>query len=218
MLVAFVLMLEAIVFYTLYQQMPTSLNFFAINNVECNFLGIDFNPQSFQFLNTFWIVVMSPILAFLYTHYGAKKKDMSLASKFALGMTLSAISFSLLYFTKYFNNIGVVSAWWLVATYFFQSTGELLISALGLAMVAELVPRKLVGFIMGMWFLTTAIAGVTGAYVATLTAAPAGITGAVNTLPIYTKVFLQIGLATFVVAAIMWATSPFLNKYIYSEE
>ena len=218
MLVAFVLMLEAIIFYTLYQQMPTSLNFFAINNVNCHFLGIDFNPQSFQFLNCFWIVVMSPILAFLYNHYGSKKKDMSLAGKFALGMTLCAISFSLLYFSRFFSIAGIVSAWWLVATYFFQSTGELLISALGLAMVAELVPRKIVGFIMGMWFLTIAIAGVTGGYVATLTSPPIGITGAVNTLQIYTNVFLQIGLATFVIAAVMWATSPLLNKYLCTKE
>jgi POT family proton-dependent oligopeptide transporter len=32
MFVAFILMLEAVLFYILYAQMPTSLNFFAINN------------------------------------------------------------------------------------------------------------------------------------------------------------------------------------------
>ena len=65
------------------------------------------------------------------------------------GMTLCGISFSLLFFARYFaTDQGIVSSWWLVASYFFQSVGELLVSALGVAMVAELVPQAIVGFIM----------------------------------------------------------------------
>lgn len=54
MFVAFVLMLEAVVFYILYAQMPTSLNFFAINNVHHEILGFSINPVSFRALNPFW--------------------------------------------------------------------------------------------------------------------------------------------------------------------
>lgn len=61
MYVAFVLMIEAVLFYILYAQMPTSLNFFAINNVHHEILGIAINPVSFQALNPFWVVVASPI-------------------------------------------------------------------------------------------------------------------------------------------------------------
>lgn len=43
-------------------------------------------------------------------------------------------------------------------SYALQSIGELMISGLGLAMVAQLVPQRLMGFIMGSWFLTTAAA------------------------------------------------------------
>ena len=59
MFVAFVLMLEAVVFYILYAQMPTSLNFFAINNVHHEILGFSINPVSFQALNQFWVVIYS---------------------------------------------------------------------------------------------------------------------------------------------------------------
>ena len=48
MFVAFILMLEAVVFYVLYAQMPTSLNFFAINNVHHEILGFAINPVSFE--------------------------------------------------------------------------------------------------------------------------------------------------------------------------
>ncbi len=72
-------------------------------------------------------------------------------------------------------------------------SGELLISALGLAMVAALVPQHLMGFILGMWFLTQAAAFLMGGYVATFTAVPENITDPLQTLPVYTSVFSKIG-------------------------
>lgn len=47
MFVAFILMIEAVLFYILYAQMPTSLNFFAINNVHHEITGFTINPVSF---------------------------------------------------------------------------------------------------------------------------------------------------------------------------
>ncbi|WP_213083457.1 oligopeptide:H+ symporter, partial [Escherichia coli] len=53
MIVAFLLMLEAVVFFVLYSQMPTSLNFFAIHNVEHSIFGVAFEPEQYQALNPF---------------------------------------------------------------------------------------------------------------------------------------------------------------------
>lgn len=53
MIVAFILMLEAIIFFVLYSQMPTSLNFFAIRNVEHSILGLAVEPEQYQALNPF---------------------------------------------------------------------------------------------------------------------------------------------------------------------
>ncbi|WP_426710508.1 oligopeptide:H+ symporter [Cetobacterium sp. SF1] len=216
MIVALVLMVEAIVFFTLYQQMPTSLNFFAIYNVNNHILGYNIDPQTFQSLNPFWIIVLSPALAAMYSKFGLQGKDLSVASKFALGMTLCGISFSLLYFARFFaDSQGLVSSGWIVASYFFQSAGELLISALGVAMVAELVPERIMGFIMGMWFLTSAIAGVTGGILASLTAVPTEeVVNRFHTLNVYTGTFGQIGVITLIIALIMWIFVPKLNKYV----
>lgn len=218
MLVALVLMIEAIVFFTLYQQMPTSINFFAIHNVEHVLFGIKIDPQSFQALNPIWIMIMSPVLAWFYHFLHDNKKEMTTANKFALGMTLCGISFAMLYFCRFFaNEHGIVSSWWLVGSYFFQSVGELLVSALGVAMVAELVPQAIVGFIMGMWFLTSSIAGFTGAYVASLSSTTAEVGNGLNSLHIYTKVFLQIGLVTLAISVVMWFVAPYLNRFIKHE-
>jgi POT family proton-dependent oligopeptide transporter len=220
MVAAFILMIQAIVFFTLYQQMPTSLNFFAIKNVEHQILGFKIaDPEMFQALNPFWIMIASPVLAYFYSKFGRQGKDLSMPGKFAVGMILCAISFlSLPLGANFANAQGIVSVWWLIASYFFQSVGELLISGLGLAMVAKLVPQRMVGFIMGAWFLTTSISGVIGGWVATLTAAPKGVTDPLQTLPIYSKVFLQIGEVTAVIAVIMVLTVPLLRRLIEKED
>lgn len=75
MTAALVLIVEAIVFFTLYQQMPTSLNFFAINNVEHEIMGIVIpDAQVFQTLNPFWIMLASPVLAWMYSHFSDSGK------------------------------------------------------------------------------------------------------------------------------------------------
>jgi POT family proton-dependent oligopeptide transporter len=215
MLVALALMLEAVIFFTLYQQMPTSLNLFAVNNVIPNFLGITIDAQSFQALNPIWIVLMSPVLAHFYGKLNKKGILFSIPYKFALGMTMCAMSFLILYFARFFcSGDGMVSSWWLIASYLFQSLGELLVSALGVAMVAELVPARIVGFVMGMWFLTSAISGFIGASVASYTALPTHIQPGVESLLIYTSVFAWIGIVTLVIAVLMWLLAPRLSRYI----
>ncbi len=136
--------------------MPTSLNFFAINNVHHEILGFAINPVSFQALNPFWVVVASPVLAAVYTRLGSKGKDLTMPMKFTLGMFLCALGFlTAAAAGMWFADAqGLTSPWFIVLVYLFQSLGELLISALGLAMVAALVPQHLMGFILGMWFLT----------------------------------------------------------------
>lgn len=215
MFVALALMFEALIFFTLYQQMPTSLNLFAVHNVIPVFFGVAIDAQSFQALNPIWIVLMSPMLAYFYDRLNKKGITFSIPYKFSLGMTMCGISFLMLFFARYFyTDHGMVSSWWLIISYLFQSLGELLVSALGVAMFSELVPSQIVGFVMGMWFLTSAIAGFIGAYVASYTALPEHIKPGVASLMIYPHVFACIGLVTLFIALLMWLLSPRLSRYI----
>ncbi|QKJ87071.1 Dipeptide and tripeptide permease A [Paramixta manurensis] len=210
MIVAFLLMVEAIVFFVLYSQMPTSLNFFAIRNVEHSIFGIAFEPEQYQALNPFWIMVASPILAAIYNKLGDK---MPMPHKFAFGMVLCSGAFLVLPLgAKFANQLGIVSVNWLILSYALQSVGELMISGLGLAMVAQLVPQRLMGFIMGSWFLTTAGAAIIAGKIANLMAVPEDVTDPLQSLHVYGDVFLQIGIATGVIAVLMLLTAPRLNR------
>lgn len=213
--VAFLLMAEAIIFFVLYQQMPTSLNLFAVNNVKPILLGIPIDPQSFQVLNPLWIIIMSPVLAKFYNHIEQRKGYFPITYKFVSGMMCCSLSFGLLFFARFTpNEVGVVSSWWLIASYFFQSTGELLVSALGVAMIAELVPASITGFVMGMWFLSVSIASFIGSSIASYTALPINFYPGIESLTIYTNVFGWIGLISFIITLIMAAIAAFLTKYL----
>jgi POT family proton-dependent oligopeptide transporter len=215
MVVALVLFLQGIVFFILYFQMPMSLTFFAIHNVEHNVFGWAVAPEQFQSLNPFWIVLASPLLAVAYHKLGDR---FSMPYKFASGMVLAAISFIVLKISASFASTGgIVSANWLIASYAFQSVGELLISGLGLAMISQLVPSRMTGFGMGMWHLSSAIAAVGAGWVATFTAAPKGITDPQQTLMINANVFAKIGYVTAGIAVITFLFASKLTRIINGE-
>lgn len=120
--------------------------------------------------------------------------------------------------TKFASDAGIVSVNWLILSYALQSIGELMISGLGTAMVAQLVPQRLMGFIMGSWFLTTAGAAIIAGKIANLMAVPENVTDPLVSLDVYGHVFLQIGIATAVIAFLMLLTAPKLNRMTLDDD
>lgn len=219
MILALILMIEAIFYYILYQQMPTSLNLFALRNVQRSLFGIPMEAENYQILNPFWIFIMSPILTSLYFKLGQRKKDLTIPAKFAIGMFFVSIGFLVLPLSEDFADVnGVVSGVWLFISYFFLSTGELLISALGLAMVARLIPQRLMGFTMGTWLLATSVGFLIAGYVANIASVPEHITDSTATLTIYTDLFFKLGLASLLVSIAMSLLVPLLKRLIHDED
>ncbi len=210
MLVAFILILQAVIFFVLYNQMPTSLIFFAYHNINNHIFGWTIPAAEYYALNPLTIIIMSPILAWLYYRIPSTH-----VTKFCIGMSLSACAFLVLALPQFTAMNGFASPLWMVLTYFLQSTGELLISGLGLAMVAVLCPNEISGFVMGVWWLTNMLAGPLGASVGALTAPEnSGHLSALSSLHIYSHVFTEIGVVTGIVAIIMWCSRPALNKLL----
>ncbi|TNF65482.1 MAG: alkaline phosphatase [Gammaproteobacteria bacterium] len=215
MMLALILMSEAIIFQILYEQMQTSINFFAINNVEHSLLSFSVEAQSFQALNPFWIILLSPILSYFYIWLKKKNISYNIYNKFASGMLLCGLAFIVLYISKFVSSDqGIVSSWWLVLSYFLQSTGELMISALGVAMVAELVPAIISGFTMGMWFVFLSVGNLLGGYVASTMGLPKGNVSSNYSLGVYTSAFFYIGIIAVIVSGIMFYTSKYKKRMI----
>ncbi|MGC9366370.1 MAG: oligopeptide:H+ symporter [bacterium] len=216
LIISAILIGEAIIFFILYQQMPTSINLFAQRNTTHQLLGIQIEPATFQALNPMWIMLLSPLLAIIYTRLGRKNRDMSLPGKFALGMLFCSLGFLSLYIASIFfaNHKGLISGNWLILSYGMQSTGELLVSGLGLAMIARLTPQRVMGFMMGAWFMSTSIAMLLGGYVADLANIPENITSSQISLNIYSSLFFKIGLASLIISLIMFLFVPKLKKHL----
>lgn len=214
--VALILIIEAISFYILYQQRATSINLFTIRNTIHSVFGIPLDPLAFQSFNPFWILVASPILAYFFNRSAKKGKSIPISYKFAFGMLLCSIGFLTLKFGAAFfaNAEGKIAGEWLFLGIGLMSLGEIFIAGLGLAMIAQLVSHKIMGLMMGIWFMSTAVAMILGGYVAALASIPKDITNPLLTLPIYTNLFFKLGIATFIGSIIMALIAPLLNKYI----
>lgn len=171
MLVAVVLLIYAVVFFVIYQQKNTSFMLFNKHHVNLLFLGWNINPQTVPgLLGTSGIILLSPIFAILYRKLG--KNDLSLPHKFAIGLLMSASAYALLYLVCLMADPSqkISFAWEILAISVFFASAELLISALGVSLMAQLVPERMRGFAMGTWFITSALGIKLGSYVASLVA------------------------------------------------
>lgn len=171
MIVAFVLLFYAVVFFVIYQQKNTSFMLFNKHHVNLNLWGWEINPQTVPgFLGTAGIILLSPIFAKVYRKLG--DRDLALPYKFAVGLTLSSSAYGLLYLVCASTDpMGKISfAWEILAISVFFASAELLISALGVSLMAQLMPQRMRGFAMGTWFITSSLGIKLGSYVASLVA------------------------------------------------
>jgi POT family proton-dependent oligopeptide transporter len=214
---ALVLTLQTVFFFIFYQQMSTSLSLFALRNVDLDFTVFGAHlwtwaPAQFQALNAIWIMVLSPVLAWLYSAASNSGKDLSIAGKFALGFAAVAAGFFAYGVAGQFAVKGLTSSWVMIIGYGLYSLGELLVSGLGLAMVARYVPARMSGFMMGAYFVASGISQYLGGVVANYASVPSNITDPVQTLPIYTSLFNKLGIGAVVCTLIALAVLPLMRR------
>jgi len=217
LIAALVLTVQTIFFFIFYAQMATSLNLFAQKNVNLSFdvFGIHlFNwiPEQYQNLNAIWIVVLSPVLVAIYNTLGRVGKDPSVAAKFAFGFAAVALGFFMYGFGALSAVDGQVSSWTMIWGYGLYSLGELLVSGLGLAMIARYVPARMGGFMMGAYYVAVGISQYLGSVVANLAAMPENISSPVESLNIYVSLFNKLGFVGVACTVIALVMLPLMNR------
>jgi len=102
--------------------------------------------------------------------------------------------------------------------YLIHSAAELCISPVGLSMITKLSLARVVGLMMGLWFLSIACAQ----YVAGLVAQVASVEtvgGQVTNLEVslntYAGVFWTIGIAAAVLGAVLLVISPLIKRWMH---
>jgi POT family proton-dependent oligopeptide transporter len=217
LIAALILVLQIIFFFIFYQQMSTSLNLFAQHNVNLDFRLFGWHlfnwiPEQYQNLNAIWIVVLSPVLVLLYNWLGRRGRDLAIAAKFAWGFAAVAAGFFIYGIGANSAVNGQVSSWIMVWGYGLYSLGELLVSGLGLAMIARYVPERMGGFMMGAYFVAVGLSQYLGSVVANIAHIPENLHDPLESLAIYTSLFNKLGFAGILCTLIAIAMLPLMKK------
>ena len=172
--VIIVLFVFATIFWSAFEQAPTSLNLFAQDFTNRVIFGYEIPPEWLQVVNSFFVITFAPVFAWLWVALAKRGLDLSSPTKFAFGLLLAGLGFLIM--VPAANAViagggaGIrVSIWWLSVSYLLQTFGELSLSPVGLSSMTKLAPRKFVGQMMGVWFLAASlgnvIAGIVGGHV-----------------------------------------------------
>lgn len=147
----FIFFLFTILFWGAYEQKGASLNLFADKLVRAEIFGMSFPVPFLQSLTGIFVIILAPV--FSYAWLRMKDRQPSSPGKFALGLVFIGLAFTLLVPASLLTADGKVTFWWLVGLYFLAVCGEMCLSPVGLSTVTKLAPLKLVGIMMGVWFL-----------------------------------------------------------------
>ncbi len=198
MVAAMVLITFNTVFWTLFEQAGSSLTLFADRNTDLSIFGwFSISAGQTQFFNALFIVLLAPVFSILWNAMAKRGLEPSIPVKFGMALMGAGAGFLLLVWGAQFAGPDFkVTVWWLAGLYFIHSAAELCISPVGLSMITKLSIARIVGMMMGVWFLSIAVAQ----YVAGLVAQVASVEtvgGQVTNLKVsldtYVGVFTLIG-------------------------
>ena len=152
-----VLFLAAALFWSVFEQAGSTLNLFADRDTHNVVFGYEFPSSWYQSLNSLFIFALAPVFAWVWMRLGPREP--SVPAKFAFGLLFMGLSFLVLMPAGAMAQAGSgvrVSPWWLIASYGISELGELCLSPVGLSAVTRLSPARIVGLMMGVWFLSNA--------------------------------------------------------------
>ncbi len=164
-----VLFIFSTMFWAAFEQAGTSLNLFADRFTNTSVFGWSFPSTWFQSLNPLYIVIFAPLFSIFWVALDRRGKEPSAPMKFVWGMVLASLGFLLLLPAARYVQGGeglTVGPQWLVGVYLFHTLGELCLSPVSLSMVTKLAPQKIVGSMMGFWFLSYALGNFVSGWIA----------------------------------------------------
>src|SRR5437667_504602 len=220
MVAAMVLITFNVVFWTLFEQAGSSLTLFADRNTDRSVFGLfTISAPQTQNFNPIAIVVLAPLMSILWGALAKRNLEPSIPVKFALALVGVGVGFLFLVWGATFAGSDFkVGLWWLAGLYVIHSIAELCISPVGLSMITKLSIARVVGLMMGVWFLSISI----GEYLAGAAAQSASVqtvggqvTNPQLALQTYSHTFMTGGELTMIAGVILLAISPWLKKLMH---
>ncbi|WP_117883825.1 peptide MFS transporter [Aureibaculum luteum] len=199
-------------FWGFHELSGSVITLFADRNVNLD--GI-MNPAQTNSLNSLVIIVLSIPISLLWAYLSKRNLNPRTPYKFGLGLVLAGLSFYILSLSKgSADENGMVPFAFLFIMYFILSIGELFMSPVGLSKITDLSPKRIVAFMMGIWFLSSAYAfQIVGFISKQLAIESTDVNvGGLETLSVYTDGFALISQYALGAGVVVLLFSPLMKK------
>jgi len=162
-----VLFLASAIFWSEFEQAGSTLNLFGDRATRTSILGWEFPSSYYQSLQPLFIITFAPVFAWVWIRLG--RREPSSPAKFGIGLLFVGAGFAILVVAAGLAANGVkVSPMWLVVTYLLHTFGELSLSPVGLSATTKLAPARVVGLMMGVFYLAISVGNFIGGRLAAL--------------------------------------------------
>ncbi|HRH67428.1 MAG TPA: peptide MFS transporter [Bacteroidia bacterium] len=214
LIAAMVFILFSILFWAFFEQSGGSLSLFARYSVHNNLMGFTADPNEINnAVNALFVIILSPLVGLIWLWMNKRKLEPNTVVKFGLGFLFLSLAFYVFYSSRFFINAeGKASLNIFTLAYLVITVGELCLSPIGLSIMTKLSPKRLVGMMMGMWFLASAYgqyaAGILGAGMVS----PNENATAAEKIISYTEGYKQLAIYAVIAGVVMIAISPFVKK------
>lgn len=222
MCAAMILIVFNVFFWTLFEQAGSSLTLFADRNTDRSVFGLfSISAPQTQNFNPICIVLLAPLMSMLWTSLARRGLEPSIPVKFAIALVGVGAGFLFLVFGSSFAGAGnnyQVGLWWLAGLYLIHSLAELCISPVGLSMITKLSIARIVGMMMGVWFLSISVAqyfaGVVAQF-ASVETVGGQVTNLKVSLATYTATFTTIAWIAIGAGVVLFLLSWPLQKWMH---
>jgi len=160
--------LFAALFWSAFEQAGSTLNLFAERFSHNSVFGYEYPASWYQSINSAFIWMLAPVFAWLWIALGRRRREPSSPAKFTYGLFFVGVGFLVMVGAALASGPqgGRVTPAWLFAVYFLHTIGELCLSPVGLSTMTKLAPARIVGQMMGIWFLASSVGNFIGGQVA----------------------------------------------------
>ncbi|AEG48842.1 amino acid/peptide transporter [Sphingobium chlorophenolicum L-1] len=212
MLAALFLLVVNPIFWGLYEQTGSSLSLFTDRYADRTILGFNVPASMFQSVNAAYILMFGPVLAGLWIWLAKRGWEPSTPAKFGVALALVGAGFLILVAGT--GAPGTLTpVLFIFLLYLCHTLGELCLSPVGLSAMSKLAPSRMIGLMMGIWFLAMAL----GEYAAGLIAAATGGEGGAASRDDVLAVYGTIGWWSVGAGLVVMALAPLVKRLMHAD-
>ena len=203
-------------FWGLYEQTYGPWVLMADIGMDRTTFGIEWTAGQTTAIGALFVILFSFPFAWLWPKLDKAGLNPSYPAKFAWGLVFCGLSFGILaYAAANPGESGKTSLWWMILAYAVLVVGEMVLSPVGLSAVTRLSIPRVVGLMMGAWFLFSAFGEIIAGRLGTWAAIEPDASGNYDVaaaLALYADVFTDMMWIGVAAGALLLLATPLLNR------